>query len=107
RCALCDRARGENVVDPPADIALAHVAPRWPPGEQRSIVGIERARDVNQGIAEQRLEERALFIALTNDAGLALAGMHVDVGAGNVDVAAQDEVASLLTQRAHPVDEAL
>ena len=36
------------------------------------VVGIERARDVGQGIVQQRLEQDALFVPLTDDAGLAL-----------------------------------
>src|SRR6266446_6742543 len=69
--ALGDRARREDVVDAPADVALAHVAPRWPPGEQALIVEVERARDVDQVAVEQRLEKLALLRSLPDDAGLA------------------------------------
>ena len=51
-----DRARGKDVVEAPADVPLTHVSPRWPPGEQPLIVGLECAADVHQVPTEQILE---------------------------------------------------
>ena len=53
-------ARG-HVVDAPADVALAQVAPRRPPGEERVVVGIEPAADVDEPFAEEALEQLALL----------------------------------------------
>ncbi len=41
RCAASG-ARRQHVVEPPADVARAHLAPRRPPREQIVVVGIER-----------------------------------------------------------------
>jgi hypothetical protein len=78
--------RREYVVETPADVALAHIPPRRPPGEQPRVVGIERSSDVHQVPAEQILEESALFGPLPDQPGLPLARMHVHLGAGDVDV---------------------
>ena len=51
--------RGEDVVQPPADVALAQVAPRRPPGEQVRVVGVERAPHIDERAAEQLLEPLA------------------------------------------------
>ena len=71
------RVAGEDVVEAPADVALAQVAPRRPPGEERVVVGIERAPDVDQAVPEQPLEERALVGALADRVRLALLRVHV------------------------------
>src|SRR5712692_6558453 len=102
RRALGDRRRGEDVVEAPADVALAQVAPRRPPGEEVRIVRVEGAADVDQMPAQQLLEELALFLALPDDARLALLRMHVHVGAGDVHVAAQNELAPLPVQLLRP-----
>src|SRR6266536_3843847 len=60
------------------------------------------ARDVDQMAAEERLEEIALFRALPDDVGLAFLGMDVDIGAGDVDVAAQDQLAAFVVQLFRP-----
>src|SRR5665647_1345326 len=36
-----ERGTRHDVVEPPADVALAHVAPRCPPREQPIVVGID------------------------------------------------------------------
>src|SRR5687768_800307 len=51
----------EHVVQAPADVALALVAPRRPPGEQLVVVGPELARQVDEPAADQALELRALL----------------------------------------------
>ena len=83
-----ERLAGEHVVEPPADVALAHVAPRRPPREQAVVVGIERAADVDQAAAEDPLDQRALLRQLADRARLALLRMHVALGARDVHVAA-------------------
>src|SRR4028118_2131079 len=65
---------GEDVVDPPADVALAHVAPRRPPGEQAVVVRLERTADVDQPLSQDLVEEVPLVRALADDAGPALLG---------------------------------
>src|SRR5258706_15671394 len=100
-----DRFRGENIVEAPADIALAHVAPWRPPREQVWIFRIERAAHVDKMRAEQRLEKLALIGALSDDAGFALARMHVDVETRDVEITAHDDFASLLVQPFRPCRE--
>src|SRR5436190_24339902 len=97
-----DRLRCEHVVQPPADVAPAHVAPRRPPGEEPGVFGVEGAADVAEAGSKQRLEELALLGALADDAGLALARVHVEVAARNVDVAADHELAPLLVHAPGP-----
>ena len=100
--ALGNRARRKDVVDAPADVPLPHVAPRRPPGEQARIVGVERARDVDQGVAEQPIEKLALLQPLPDYAWLALPRVDVDVGARDVDVAAEDELAPVVVEPFRP-----
>src|SRR6185312_17336269 len=64
RDALSDRLRREDVVDPPADVALAHVPPRRPPGEERFVTRVQRAADIDEMAAEQTVEQLALLGAL-------------------------------------------
>src|SRR3954464_4507564 len=87
-----DRLGSEHVVQPPADVAPAHVAPRRPPREEPCIVQVEGAADVGQPGGEQRLEKLALLGTLADDAGLPLARMHVEVAARDVDVTAENEL---------------
>ena len=62
RCARRgERRRGQHVVDAPADVALLHVAPRRPPGEQLVVVRVERPADVDQAARDDALEQRALL----------------------------------------------
>jgi hypothetical protein len=50
---------GQHVVDAPADVALAQVAPRRPPGEERVVVRVEGAADVDQAVADQPVSSSA------------------------------------------------
>src|SRR5262245_42958863 len=106
RRLLRDRGRGEYVVDAPADVPLAQVAPRRPPREESRVVRIERPADVDQAGTEKRREQLALLGALADDLRLALARVHVQLAARDVDVAAEHEVAPVLAQLARPRDEA-
>ena len=82
---------GENVVEPPADVALTHVAPGRPPGEQVVVVRVERAPDVHQTPADEALDEGALFRQLPDGARLAFLRMDVPLGPRHVQIAAQDQ----------------
>src|SRR5687768_12050231 len=80
----------QDVVEAPADVALAHVAPWRPPREELIVVGLEGAAGVDQTVADYSFEQRTLLRELPDDARLALLGMHVHVGARDVEVAADD-----------------
>ena len=67
--------------------------------KRRVVVRIEGAADIDQVLAQQRVEELALLGALADDAGLALARMHIHVAARDVDVAAEHELAPFVVQR--------
>src|SRR5437588_432390 len=95
-------ARGENVVDAPADVALTHVAPRWPPCVQVRVVGLQRAAHIHEVLAQEAVEKLALLRSLSDDVGLSLLWMYVDVGARDIDVAAQDDLAPLVVQLLRP-----
>ena len=60
RRAVDQRVVRRDVVEPPADVALAEVSPRRPPGEQAVVVGIAVPADVDEPVREQRLDQRAL-----------------------------------------------
>src|SRR5215471_14103363 len=100
-----ERGARQDVVDPPADVALAEVAPRRPPREEALVVGIEGPADVDHPLRENRLEERALVLALADDAGLALLGVDIPVGQRDVDVAAEEELPAGLAALARVADE--
>ena len=53
--------------------------------------GSKRAVHVDEAAAEDPLDQRALLGQLADAARLALLGMHVDVGARDVQVAAEHE----------------
>ena len=65
-----ERRAGEDVVEPPADVALPHVAPRRPPREHLVVVGIERAADVDEAARDDPFELRALLGQLADRRGL-------------------------------------
>src|SRR6185503_7151851 len=88
RSAICNGWAGQNVIQPPSDIALSHVAPGRPPGEQIGIVRVELAANVHKMLPEQGLKQGALLLPLANDAGLAFSGMHVKISAGDVHITA-------------------
>src|SRR5688500_3371764 len=83
-----DRRGGEHVVEAPADVALAHVAPGRPPREHIRVVRIQLAANVDQ-IFKQRCKQLALLSRLADDSRLALARMHVHFGPRDVDVTAE------------------
>src|SRR6266699_3603797 len=64
-----DDRRDEEIIETPADVARAQIAPRRPPGEQILIVRIELAAHVHELGAEQGLEQSALLGALATAFG--------------------------------------
>ncbi len=94
------RAAREHVVEPPADVALAHVPPRRPPGEQA-----RRCRDPARGRrragrrVEDAFEQRAFLGTLADEAVVALLGVDVHLGARDVEVAAQHDAIAGRAQR--------
>src|SRR5262249_31682429 len=102
-----DRAYGQDVVAPPADVAATQFPPRRPPREQSLVVGIKFAGDVDQVAAEESFEQIALLLPLADDVGLALPGVDVDVGPGDVDVAAEDELTTFGVHLLHPFHKVL
>src|SRR6266545_5910101 len=82
----------EDVIDTPADVALAHVAPRRPPREELVVVGIESTRQVHDSRGEDPLEDLTLLGPLPDDRRLALLGVNVPVGARDVQVPAENDL---------------
>src|SRR5690349_20978240 len=85
-----DRGTGEDVVDPPSDVSLAQVSPGSPPGEELVVVGIGRAAHVDEADPQNLLQERT-FLGKLSDHRPTLLRVNVAVGAGDVQVPAEDE----------------
>ena len=94
-----ERLAGEDVIEPPADVPLPHVAPRRPPGEQAVVVGVERAADVHEAAAEDALDDRALLRQLADRAWLSFLRVHVAVRPRDVHVAHQHDLARRALKR--------
>src|SRR5690349_16838669 len=58
---LRERGAREHIVDAPADVALFHVPPWRPPGEEPVVVGRELAAQIDEAMAEDLREELALL----------------------------------------------
>src|SRR5262252_6824880 len=76
----------EDVIEPPADVPLAHVAPWRPPREEAVVVGIDGATDVDEAVRQDALDDRALFGQLADCARLALLRVHITFGARDIHV---------------------
>ena len=100
-----ERAVRGDVVEAPADVALAHVAPRRPPREQPIVVGIDVAADVDEAVREQLLDQRRAPAPICPIMSLRSDRVDVDRRARDVEVAAQDEVLAGGFERARPRDE--
>src|SRR5512143_2958327 len=85
---------GQDVIEPPPDIPLPHVAPGRPPREERVVVRIERSADVDEPMGQDPLEELPFLGELPDAVGLALLGMDVLVGPRDVQIAAEDRRAA-------------
>src|SRR5262249_39492445 len=92
------RAR-DDVIEPPADIALPHVPPRRPPGEQPVVLGIERAAEIDVSMVDDPLDDRPLLRQLADRARLPFLRMHVALAARDVHVAEHHERVSALRGR--------
>src|SRR4029077_1870458 len=99
-CALrrlrSQRFSRQNVIKPPTDIALAHVAPRCPPGEQIFIIGVQRTPNIYETLRQDPLEHLPLLRPLPHERGIALLRVNVTLGAGNIDVSTEDEPTAAL-----------
>ncbi len=85
-----DRFAGQDVVQPPADVARLHVAPRGPPREHLIVPRFQGAARVHESVRDDPLEQGALFRELSDRARLSFLRVHVDLGARDVQVPAQD-----------------
>src|SRR5438477_1964318 len=60
--------RGQDVVEAPADVALAHAPPWRPPSEEAVVSRIERPSEIGQpAVFQERLHQRALLGLLPRD----------------------------------------
>ena len=66
RCFGCQSFAREDVIEPPTDIALAHLAPGRPPGEKIIVVRVERAADVDEPACQDAFEQFSFFRSLTD-----------------------------------------
>src|SRR5262245_42513197 len=85
------RVARDDVVDSPADVAVPQVAPGGPPREEPVIVGVQRAPDVDEALADEPVHQGPLVLALADHPGLELLGMDVPVRQRHVQVAGNDE----------------
>src|SRR5437016_348142 len=81
----------QNIIEPPADIALTHPPPRRPPGEKIFVIRIERAPNVHQPLRQKPLEYFPLIGPLADQIRISLLRMNVPLGAGDVDVSTDNE----------------
>src|SRR5690606_33322401 len=72
-----------------------------PPGEEAVVVGGDVAADVDEAAREEALDQRALLGELA-DRLLAQRRVDVDRGAGDVEVAGEDEVLARRLEDAGP-----
>src|SRR5262245_8689168 len=80
-----------NVIEPPTDIALAHVAPGCPPGEKILIIGVQRAPHIYESLRQNALEYLSLLWPLSHDCRIALLRVNIPLGSGNIDVSTDNE----------------
>src|SRR4029077_1466905 len=89
RCCR-QRFTGHDVIETPADIALAHFSPWRPPREKILVVRIEGAPDINKTLRQDALEHFPFLRPLADERRVALLGMDVTLGARDVDVTAEN-----------------
>src|SRR4029450_2061539 len=78
----------EQVVEPPANIALAHVPPWRPPREHLIVLRLEGPADVHEAVADDTFELRTLLRELPDRARFALFRMNIYISPGNIQIAA-------------------
>src|SRR5207247_9763825 len=81
----------QNIIEPPADIALTHPPPRRPPGEKIFVIRIERASNVHEPLRQKPREYFPLIGPLANQIRISLLRMNVPLAAGDVYVSTDDE----------------
>src|SRR6266571_7588282 len=86
--SLGQRLARQDIVQPPADVALPHLAPGRPPGEKTVIGRIQGATKINDALPDDPLEERSLLWPLPDDGRAALSRVYVLVGPRHIHVAA-------------------
>ena len=69
---VCESLARKHQVEAPADVALPHVPPRRPPGEELGILRLHLPVNIDQPVADDLLEKRPFIGALTDDVRLAL-----------------------------------
>src|SRR3989449_2004129 len=90
-CFFRERGAGENVVDAPADVPLAQVAPRRPPGEEAVVVRGELPAEVDQPAREELREQLAFERSGSDLVLLAQLRVHVALLARHVQVSAEQQ----------------
>src|SRR6476620_1957804 len=83
---LKERLARKEVIEPPPDVALTHVAPRRPPREHLVVVRVESPTDVDEAVSDDPLQLRPFLWQLANERRLALLRMDVALGPGDVQV---------------------
>src|SRR5690242_6283588 len=81
----------QNVIEPPADIALTHVTPRCPPGEQIFVIGVQRTPNIYKTLRQDPLEHLPLLRSLPHECGITLLRVNVPLAAGNIDISTKND----------------
>jgi hypothetical protein len=102
-----ERFTRDHVIQAPADVALPHVSPRRPPGEQAFVQRIQRPPHIDEAAREKVLDERALLRQLTDGSRLSLFRMNIDLGPRDVHVPANHERSSFRLSRCGKVAQRL
>jgi len=91
---------GKDVVDPPADVSLAHLAPGRPPCVERVVFWVDGAADIDEPVSDDSRQNRAFFWELTDGSCLAFLRMHVAFTRGHVEVATEQDAPLRIQQLA-------
>src|SRR2546421_12088022 len=89
--AVGNRTAREYHIEAPADVALLHVPPRRPPREEIGILRLHLAMHVYEAMTDDLLEKRSFLRPLTDAIRLSLFRVHVHIGSGHIEIAAQDK----------------
>ncbi len=103
--ALADGRRAQHQVDPHADPLVEVARPVVPPREHALGVGVHVAEDVGEAPVEQLPQRLALGLAHVGGVDELGDVPHVGVGRGDVEVAAQSDVAGGVGHRVEVADE--
>src|SRR4029453_4582505 len=81
----------QNVIEPPADIALTHVTPRCPPSEQILVIGVQRTPNIYKTLRQDALEHLPLLRPLPHERRVALFRVKVTLAAGIIDISTEND----------------